>query len=140
MESKKFGDKIIFRVDKGEELVESIMKVCKEHSVNLGNITGIGATDKVKIGLFDVDKKEYHSKELEEAFEITSLLGNISTMNDETYLHLHINVADANHNSFGGHLNHANISATFEGIIDIIDSKIDRAKDENIGLNLIKFN
>lgn len=139
MLSKKINNKILVRVDKGEELVESLMKVCKEYNVKLGTISGIGATNKVKVGLFDVEKKQYFSSEFDRNFEITSLLGNVSTMNNETYLHLHINVCDDKHNCYGGHLNYAYISATFEGFIEIIDDEIDREFSEEVGLNLMKF-
>jgi uncharacterized protein len=139
MESKKFGDKIIFRIDRGEELVESLLKICMEYDIKLGSVSGIGATDKVKVGLFDVESKEYHSKEFTGAYEIAPMSGNISTMDGELYLHLHINICDDKHNSYGGHLNSAVISATFEGVIDIINGEIDRKKSEEVGLNLIKF-
>jgi hypothetical protein len=60
-------------------------------------------------------------------------------MNNEIYLHIHINLCDSSYNSFGGHLNYAIVSATFEGIIEKIDGTIDRELNEEIGLNLIKF-
>lgn len=42
-------------------------------------------------------------------------------------------------NVVGGHLTRANVSATCEMIITIIDGKVDREKDEVTGLNLFKF-
>ena len=71
--------------------------------------------------------------------EITSLLGNVSQMNGEVYLHLHITLADENYNVHGGHLTSAVISATGEIIIDTIDGIVDREFDEEVGLNLFKF-
>ena len=91
MEFKKFGKKFLIRIDRGEEIVEILKKFCEIQKITLGSVTGIGATDKVKVGLYDVDKKQYFSKELSGNYEIAPLYGNISTMNGETYLHLHIN-------------------------------------------------
>ncbi len=139
MEFKKFGNKFLIRIDKGEEIVETLKSFCEKHKIKLGLVTGLGATNKVKVGLYDVEKKQYFSKEFSENFEITPLYGNISTMNNETYLHLHINLSDSNHASFGGHLNYAIVSATFEGIIEQIEGEIDRKLDDETGLNLIKF-
>ena len=139
MQTKKFNNKIIVRIDKGEEIVKSLTKVCQDNNITLGSISGIGATNKVTIGLFDVATKKYHSKELIGNYEIAPLSGNISTMDNKIYLHLHINLCDSNHNSFGGHLNSAIVSATCECIIDIIDDKIDRKLDKDIGLNLMDF-
>lgn len=138
MDFKKFGNRFIIRIDKGEEIVETLKKFCKENKITLGSVTGIGATNKLKIGLYDVDKKQYFSQELLGNYEIAPLYGNISTMKGEIYLHLHINVCDSEQRSFGGHLNSAVVSATFEGIIEQIDGEIDRKLDEEIGLNLIK--
>ena len=139
MEYKRFGNKVIVRLDKGEEIVETLKQLCTKLNIKLGTISGIGATDKVIIGLFDVKTKQYHSKELVGDHEIVPVCGNISTMNDEIYLHLHVNLCNAEHNSFGGHLTSAVVSATFEGVIDIIDGEIDRIFDENIQLNLLTF-
>lgn len=40
---------------------------------------------------------------------------------------------------FGGHLNRAIVRATCEMIINVIDGKVDRYFDEEIGLNLFEF-
>jgi len=139
MDYKKFDKKVIVRFDKGEEIVETLKQLCKNLDIKAGTITGIGATDKAIIGLFDVKNKKYHSKEFVGDYEIALAYGNISTMNGEVYLHLHITLGDSEHNSFSGHLNSAVISATFEGVIDIIDEGINREFDENLKLNLLKF-
>ena len=139
MDYKKFGDKVFVRIDKGEEIVETLKQICEKLGIKAGTITGIGATDKAVIGLFDVENKKYHSTELVGDHEIAPIYGNISTMNEEIYLHLHINLCNAEHKSFGGHLTSAVVSATCECVIDIINGEINREFDENIKLNLLKL-
>jgi uncharacterized protein len=139
MQFKKFGNKYLLRIDKGEEIVSTIKQFCTDQDIKLGTISGIGATNQVTVGLFNPATKEYLQKELNQDFEISPLLGNITTMNGETYLHLHINLADQNHHCFGGHLNEAYVSATFEAVIESIEGEVDREKSEEIGLNLLKF-
>jgi len=139
MKSKKFNNKYLIRIDKGEEVVETLKEFCEKENIKLGTITGIGATNRVKVGLFDTEKKEYYSTELEDNFEITSLCGNISTMDKETYLHLHINLCDSKHKCFGGHLNYAYVSATFEGVIEVIKGEVNRHLNDEVGLNLWDF-
>lgn len=136
MKVKQIDNKLIVRIDKGEEIVESIMTVCKKFDIKLGSIMGIGATNKVTIGLYDVENKKYHSKEFTGNFEIASVIGTISMMNDEPYLHLHITVCDENHHSYGGHLNSAVVSATSECVIDMMNGYVDRKVDKETGLNL----
>jgi uncharacterized protein len=139
MQFEKFGNKYIVRLDKGEEIVETLKQFCEKEKIYLASVSGIGATNKVVVGLFDAETKKYHSTELTGNFEISPLSGNVSTMNNEVYMHLHINICDKENKSFGGHLNSAIVSATFEAIIDVIDGKIDRAFNPDVGLNTIEF-
>lgn len=139
MKYLKSGSKYIVRIDKGEEVTEQIKRICLDNNIKAGSINGLGATDKVKVGLFNTLTKEYISKELTGSFEITSLIGNISKMNDEVYLHIHINVSDENLNVYGGHMNHCYISATCELIIEEIDIDVDRKFNDEIGLNLYEI-
>jgi predicted DNA-binding protein with PD1-like motif len=139
MEFRKFGNKYVIRLDKPEEVVIQLKKFCQEQGITLGWIMGIGAVNKAKIGLFDTATKEYYADLLEGDFEITSLTGNISTMNGEVYLHLHINLADKEHKTYGGHLNEAYISATGEFVIEALEGKVEREFSPEVGLNLYKF-
>jgi len=127
------------RIDKGEELVDGLKTICKKLDIKLGSIIGIGATDKVIVGLMNTKTKKYQSKEFTGDHEIVSLVGNITTMNGEVYLHLHVIICNVEHKALGGHLTSAVISATFEGIIDIIDGQINREYNDAVGLNVFKF-
>ncbi len=136
MTHKQFGNKYIVRVEKGEELVVALKDFCRDKDIKLGVVSGLGAADKITLGLFKTKTKEYAPKELSGDFELTAVLGNISRMNGEVYLHLHANIADENCQTFGGHLTSAVISATFEGVIEKIDGEVGRKYNEDIGLNL----
>lgn len=139
MHYKRFNNKVIVRVDKGEELVDSLKTLCKALDITLGTIIGIGATDKVTIGLMNTKTQKYQSKELTGDHEIAPLLGNITRMNGEVYLHLHVTICNVEHKALGGHLTSAVISATFEGVIDIIDGQVNREYNAEVGLNLLKL-
>jgi len=139
MEAKKFANTYVLRIDKGEEVVETIKKFCKKEAITLGSISGLGATNNATIGLFDIAKKQYFSRTLSEDLEITALVGNISQKDGEVYLHLHATLADKNQNCFGGHLNSCVISATGEIIITSIEGIVGRKFDEDTGLNLMDF-
>lgn len=139
MKFKKVDNKYLIRVDKGEEIVDTLKQFCKDNGIKLGSINGIGAINKATIGLFKTATKEYSSKELTGDYEITALNGNISTMKGEVYLHLHINLSDLSYRTYGGHLNSAIVSATCEIIIDVINTGIEREFSEEIGLNLYEL-
>jgi predicted DNA-binding protein with PD1-like motif len=136
---KQFHNKVIVRIDKGEELIDCLKTICKTLDIKLGSIIGIGATDKITVGLMNTKTKKYQSKEFTGDHEITSLVGNITTLNGEVYLHLHVTICNVEHKALGGHLTSAVISATFEGIIDIIDGQINRDYNDEVGLNLLSL-
>ena len=103
-------------------------------------MTGLGAVDQFTVGVYDVDKREYHALSYAGAYEITSLVGTINTMNGEYYAHLHMSAADEDGTAVGGHLNSARISGTGELVITVTDGTVDRFKDEKeTGLNLFSF-
>lgn len=137
MKFKKFGSKWIIRIDKGEEIVQTLKKFCKKNKIKSGLISGIGATEKVTIGFFETKKRQYQTKELKGDYEITNLSGNVSTMNKEVYLHLHITLADKSYHAYGGHLTSAVISGTGEILIEEIEGEIEREFNEKVGLNLL---
>ena len=139
MEYRKFEDKYIVRIQKNEEIMEQLKILCKKEDIKLGSIEGLGAAKEVEIGLFNTETKEYKTTILNGMFEITSLIGNISTKDGETYLHCHINISDESLNVKGGHLVRAVISATGEIIVTKINGTVDRRLDEEVGLNLFLF-
>lgn len=139
MEYSQFGSKYVVRFDKGEEVVATLTTFCKEQGIKLGSVSAIGAANDIKLGLFNTSEKNYHATTLTGDYEITSITGNISTLNKEVYLHLHITVSNHDLQVYGGHLNSVVISATCEMIIDVIEGEVDRAFSEEIGLNLLKF-
>ncbi len=139
MEYRRFKSTIVARIDKGEEILECIKKIALKEDIKLANINALGATNNFVVGVFKTDEKKYYSNEFKGDFEIVSLTGTINTMNDEFYTHIHMSAGNDKGQVFGGHLNKAIVSATCEMIINIIDGRVDRYFDENIGLNLFKF-
>ena len=139
MEYKRFNNKIVLRIDRGEEIVEKLKEVALKENIKLASVSAIGACDFFVAGVYDVSLKKYFENEFKGAYEIVSILGSINTMNGKYYSHLHINCADKNGNCFGGHLNKVIVSATCEMMVDIIDGRVDRFNDEITGLNLFDF-
>ena len=136
MEFKKFKDKYLVRLEKGEDIAQSLLNLAKSENIKLASVNGLGAVSYGEIGLYKLDEKKYYSNTYEGDFEIASLHGNLSTMDGEEYVHLHIIIADGDQRCFGGHLNKAIISATGEIFVDVIDGQVDRFKGDN-GINLL---
>lgn len=140
MEYKRFDKTIIARIDKNEEILEKVKEIALKENIKLAAISALGAVGNFTVGVFKTDEKKYYANSFQGDFEIVSLTGTINTMNDEFYSHLHMSAGDSEGKVFGGHLNKAIVSATCEMVINIIDGKVDRYHDEEIGLNLFDFN
>lgn len=139
MEYRRFGNTIIARIDKGEEILEQVKKISLNEDIKLASVQALGAINQFTVGVFKTTEKEYLSNEFSGNFEIVSLTGTINTMNQEFYCHLHLSAGNEKGEVFGGHLNRAIVSATCEMVIRMIDGRVERYFDKEIGLNLFQF-
>lgn len=139
-EFKKFGNKFLIRINKGEEIVSTLKTFCIKNNVKLGTIQGIGAINSATFGFFNPETKHYQEKTIDKPMEITSLTGNITTKDNETYLHIHMNAAGNDYNTAGGHLVTAVVSLTAEIAIEEFSGIVERTFCEKTGLNLMDFN
>lgn len=139
MEYRRFGNKIIARIDKGEEILTTIKEISLKENIKLASVQALGATDEFTVGVYKVDEKKYYANEFKGYFEIVSMTGTINTMNGEFYTHIHMSAGNDKGEVFGGHLNKAVVSATCEMVIDVIDGSVDRKYDEETGLNVFRF-
>ncbi len=140
MEYGRFNETYIVRINRGEEVISKLTELCEKEGIKAASVEAIGASDHVVIGLYDVDTRQYHKHAIDEPMEITSLLGNVSTKDGKTYIHLHINVCKEDMTVLGGHLNECRISATCEMFVRTVNGIIERKLDEaETGLNLFEF-
>ena len=116
------------RLEKGNDLKQSILKICQENDIEAGIIiSSVGCVNKLHVGL----AKAIKDKEYNQDLEILSLNGTCSKYG----LHLHICVSDENGNTFGGHLLDGTIiNTTCELAIMTIDNiQFKREYDINTG-------
>lgn len=139
MEYRKFGDTIILRIDRGEEIVAAIRAVAEAERIFLASVSAIGATDDFTVGVYDVETQSYTPNSFRGAYEIVSLSETIDRMEGAVYTHLHMSAGNARGEVFGGHLNRAVVSATCEVVIRLVDGAVDRRRDPATGLNLLCF-
>lgn len=138
MESKLLGDTYAVRLDKGEEIFSSLLSFCSQNGIKAGVINGIGTADDTVMGVYDLKTKSFCPERFAHFMEISSLSGNVSTMNGKTYLHLHISAAGLDGKTHAGHLQSATVGATAEIFIRKLDGEISRVYDEETGLNIFE--
>ena len=139
MISKRMGNTVAVRLDVGEEISEQLKKVCKEHGIKAGSVTGIGAIKDAVLGVYDIELKKYNENHFDSFMEICNLSGNVSEMNGETYLHLHATLAGEKGRVFGGHMINAVIGATAEIFITVLDGEIGRKHIGELGINILEW-
>jgi len=140
MKHKLDNDKLFLRLEKGENILDYLYKIIKMYDIKSGWISGIGAIENVQIGTYDLSNKKYNKIDMAGVYELTSLSGNISIKEGEPFLHIHINISDHDGRAYGGHLFSAEINATGEFMIQILNIEISRGYDDDIGLHLWDFN
>ena len=139
MEYGRFGDTVLLRIDRGEEIIETVKKVAEKERIRLASVEALGAVDDFTVGVYDVAAKRYDSRTFTGAFEIVSLVGTITEKDGAFYQHLHMSAGNRDCEVFGGHLNRAVVSVTCEMVIRILPGAVNRAPDPETGINLIRF-
>ncbi len=139
MDYRRMKDKIVLRIDRGEEVVQVITELCEKEKIGLASIVGLGAAERCVMGLYDVEAQEFNRTELNMPLEVTSIVGNITNKDGAVYQHTHITVADSTGKAYGGHLKECVISGTAEIFIDVIEGSVGRKLDDITGTGLQLF-
>lgn len=127
-------------LEKGEDIVECITTFADDQDLTFTSVSGIGACDDVVLKFFNLTTKQYEEKHITEPLELTSLLGNISRLDNGHFAHLHATFGTQSYETFSGHLAKAIVSATAEIILTVTDLDIQRSFKDAVGLNLLILN
>lgn len=144
MDYKKYGDLIYLRLDKGDEVVTSILNICKKENVLSATYSGIGGCGDVTVATLVPEKNDFIEHNKTGLLEMISLTGNVTLGSDaKLYSHAHSMFsyfADNQLKFLGGHLQKAVISYTGEIVITpVLDGVISRQHDESLGIDVWKF-
>ena len=126
------------RLERGDDLLAALTKVCESNGVKMGRIEAIGAVESATVGFYDQDLKVYEYIEIAEPMELLALLGNISTLDGETMVHAHVTLwDDAGGHCRGGHLALNTVVFACEYMIEeLTGEELVRGPDEATGLSL----
>ena len=139
MEYKVFGNTVVARIDRSEEILDKLRELAEKEQIKLASVQALGATNDFTVGVFNTETKQYAANRFTGSFEIVSLVGTVNTMDRQFYAHLHMSAGNEKGEVFGGHLNRAVVSATCEMVLHLIDGTVDRRFDADTGLNLFRF-
>lgn len=139
MDYRRFGNTIVVRLDRGEEISAQVKEVAEKEAIKLGSVSGLGSVNDFTVGVFDIEEKKFYPNHFTGAFEISSLFGTITTKDGEYYGHIHMNVGDKEGHVLGGHLIEGRIAATCELFITILEGTVERKYVEEYEMNILDF-
>lgn len=140
MEYRVFPEGWLVRLDRGEEILETLNALCAREDIRLAQVSGIGAAGDVTVGIFRTADKVYVTRRLLGDFEIAHLTGSVTRQEGRPYLHLHATLSNPVSGELAaGHLSRAVVSATAEIFLRRWSGEAGRAFSEDVGLNLLDF-
>lgn len=139
MKAKKVDNGWLVRLDRGEEVMQTLVDFIARKGIPAGAISGIGALTSVELGYFNRDTKQYQKRKFDGVYELLSLKGNIAYVDDSPMVHAHCIIGDADYKLSGGHLFKAVIAVTGEIYIQTFSDKFVRRMDNHVKLNLLDF-
>nr|MBN2276267.1 DNA-binding protein [candidate division Zixibacteria bacterium] len=137
MKYRPVEDGYLVLLERGENILESLRGFVKQHHIQAGIISGVGAVTEATLGIYDSEQKEFVTKTFMDELEVGHLSANISYPpdSDEPFIHCHMVVSDRSLSAFTGHLVEATVLLTLEVYIRTLKDKITRTQDpkRNIG-------
>ncbi len=139
MEYKRFGSRMVLRIDRGEEVLTQLHRAAEQEGIRLAAVSGLGAVGDFTVGVFHTAERQYHAHRFQGVLRSSRWWGPSPPRTGEFYAHLHMSAGDTEGRVLGGHLNEAVISATCELVLEIMDGTVERRFDPETGLNLMEF-
>jgi predicted DNA-binding protein with PD1-like motif len=147
MAKGKISDIVVMRLERGDEIIESLKQVCREYNIKnatiinmIGSLKGAKYYDPVmnpnlKCGISYADPIL-----LECPVQFLGASGEIAHEGDKLIIHVHATFADSRGNAYGGHLSEdgnqaLNTINIYIGIIEGVDMGFEM--DEELGLTTL---
>ena len=61
MDYRKFGDTLLVRLDRGEEIIEQVKALALKENITLASVQALGALGSFTVGVYNVDEKKYYA-------------------------------------------------------------------------------
>ena len=144
MEYRKFGEKYYIRMDKGDEIIAEVLKVCKFEDIRSCTFCGIGGCSRAEIQTFIPETGTFETRRLDGMLELVSMSGNVVTDEQgEPFHHTHAVLAYKDgdkHNIAAGHMKAIYVSYTAEILLlPVTGGEIKRKFDPETGTGFWHF-
>jgi len=121
----------------GSDLLKELGDFVRAKGINLAWLSGVGAVSQATIRYYDQPKQEWIDLVLDRRLEVAGMLGNVSLLNGEPIVHVHITLCDEEGHCFGGHLGNDTLVFNMEILLTTLTGPaVTRKMDPQTGLTL----
>lgn len=133
------GHHWLVKLNKGELLVENLVRLIKEQQIKGAWLSGLGGALWAELGYYDLETQEYVWQKFDDVPEITSLQGNVAWKDGEPVLHIHGTLSKKDFSAVGGHVKELAVGGTCEILIHRwhTETGLTRSTDTGTGLTTL---
>lgn len=144
MDYRRFNDVLYIRMDRGDEIIATILTVCEHEGIRSATFSGIGGCGDAEIQVLDAARGVFETERFEGTLELVSLMGNV-ICDDEGSLTHHAHALFSSCDGDGpriaaGHLRSSTVRYTAEiELRPVIGGVIGKCLNEETGTGFWKF-
>ena len=143
MDYRRMNDICYIRVDKGEEIIEKLLEVCKKEGIRSATFSGIGGCSRAELQTFIPESGSFETETLEGMLELINVTGNIISDNDQLFHHTHAVFSykdESGHKMAAGHMKSMTVLYTAEMELRPVEGGvISRKHDPETGTGFWSF-
>ena len=144
MEYRKIGETYYVRMDRGDEIISTLLVICEKESIPSAVYSGIGGCESAELQVFIPEIGSFETEWLEGMLELVSLNGNVvRDENGKLFHHTHALFSfkkESQHGMAGGHLKATTVLYTAEiELRPTIGGAIGRKFDPETGTGFWNF-
>ena len=144
MDYRHCGDTVYIRVDRDDEIIDSVLEICKKERIASAVFSGIGGCKEAQIQTYLPEAGAFETQTLRGMLELVSLTGSVtSDENEELYHHTHavFSYKDGDeHRVAAGHIKSITVLYTAEiELRPVVGGTIARRRDPETGTGFWSF-
>lgn len=137
MRYQRFTDRYLVRLESGEPLAQTLVRLLTDEAIEFAAISGAGAVRSVRLGYWNAERERYEYRDVAEQLEVVSFEGNAALKDGTPFLHLHGAFGRRDFTLIGGHIQDATVYPTMEIWLRTEAMPVRRTRDAATGLDLL---
>jgi len=137
MQYLKDKDTIVLKIERGEEVLTTLLSFCEAQNIHTAQFSGIGAVKDLSCGYYSLEDKKYYFQSYDSLVELVSLTGNVALKEGKPFIHVHGVFTGTDNQAFGGHIEKMTAGIVVEISMKVMESTVTRQFDDYSGLFLL---